>query len=189
MSVSYTHLDVYKRQVAKISGKAKELAELKKSIPEWWEVDFASLSPSVIADQQYAQRITSLFQYATKQYDEFSEHTLYRHELTEEQENRNGRDYFKMNTVSYEYNAKDRFKNKISEYGTIPKIDQLREMTRMIELHIKSNSDNSVKWVPVLTDEEQEELEQQRLVELVREEKQKSVANLHHCLLYTSRCV
>lgn len=166
--------------VAKISSKAKELAELKKSIPDWWEVDFASLSPSVIADQQYAQRMTSLFQYATKQYDEFSEHTLYRHELTEEQENRDGRDYFKMNPVSYEYNAKDRFKNKISEYGTIPKIDQLREMTRMIELHIKSNSDNSVKWVPVLTDEEQEELEQQRLVELVREEKQKSVANLHH---------
>jgi hypothetical protein len=62
--------------VSKISGKAKELAELNKSIPEWWIVDFASLSPSVIADQQYAQRMTSLFQYVTKQESEFSEHTF-----------------------------------------------------------------------------------------------------------------
>lgn len=166
--------------VAKISGKAKELAELKKAIPDWWEVDFAALSPSVIADQQYAQRMTSLFLYAAKQADEFSDHTLYRHELTEGQEERNGRDYFKMNPVSYEYSAKAEFKKLIAECGTIPKIDQLREMTRMIELHIKAHSDNSVKWVPVLTDSEQEELDNQRLVELSREAKQKSISTLHH---------
>ena len=60
--------------VAKISGKAKELAELKKAIPDWWPVDFTSLSPSLIADPQYVQRMTALFQYAARQADAFGDH-------------------------------------------------------------------------------------------------------------------
>ncbi len=165
--------------VAKISGKAKELAELKKSIPDWWEVDFAALSPSVINDAQYGSRLAGVFKYAKQQADAFKLVTLYKDQRTVDMETRNGREYYKVEPVAYEYDAPAVFKKKISDCGTLPKIDQLREMAREIEVHIRLFSSDEVRWLPVLTDEEQAEAEENRRVQQRHEERDRSIATVH----------
>lgn len=165
--------------VAKISGKAKELADLKKAIPEWWEVDFASLAPSVISDQQYGQRLLVLFKYADQQSQTLPVMTLYEEQRTDDRETRNGREYYKLVPVAYDYDAAEEFRQKALEFGTIPKIDQLREITRSIELTIKYNSKSEESWLPVLTDAEQSELDEKIRIKQIRDEQDRSVATVH----------
>ena len=70
--------------IAKIKSKAKTLSELSKTIPDWWDVDLASITKSVVNDQQYAQRLTDMFKLAGDCSDGFGIETLYRHEDTSE---------------------------------------------------------------------------------------------------------
>lgn len=128
---------------------------LLNAIPAWWQLDTMPLIDLAIRNE--AQSITRAITLAREINDSLQIATAYRHTDSGVIEDRDGREYRRFDPVPFEYDQRAAFRDRVRELASIPDANQLRDIQRGILEYARIMADQSVRWEPVLSDDEIED--------------------------------
>lgn len=166
--------------IAKIKAKVDVIKRAVPSIPEWWDVDVSKLAALAISNEKEAERRASVFELAGKLHDSLGVVEIFTHSETGEKTERDGREYYVLQANPVQFDQQQYFRADVLRNTTIPSADAVRRIHSDILKHTANSSDQSERLAPVLTEEEQSELDQ-RIQEMQAAEWRESIARkVHH---------
>ena len=152
---------------------------IEKAIPQWWNIDFKSVVELAISNKTKANSFVTMFTAATEIADSLKTVTIYQYEkcLVRSDTNsesycrngqkegekviRDGREYYVLNPVAVEYDQRGQFMAEVKELVSFPTTEEIRKIRSDILKYVKGYSDNSIRYMPVFTDKEWEEIKKQ----------------------------
>lgn len=142
---------------------------IEDAIPQWWNIDFNSVAELSISNKAKATSLTTMFTTATEIADSLKTITIYQYEKGEKVI-RDGREYYVLNPIAVEYDQCGQFMAEAKKLVSLPTTEEIRKIRSDILKYVKEYSDNSIRYMPVFTDEEWEKIKkQEREIEAIRE--------------------
>lgn len=138
------------------------LKTIEKAIPQWWNIDFKSVAELAISNKTKANSLVTMFTAATEIADSLKTVTIYQYEKSEKVI-RDGREYYVLNPIAVEYDQRGQFMAEVKELVSFPTTEEIRKNRSDILKYVKEYSDNSIRYMPVFTDKEWEEIKKQEM--------------------------
>lgn len=143
--------------VAQTKDRVKAVQDVIAKVPSWWPASENKLAALALSNPKEASRRAAVFEEAGKLEQSLGMITVYDHPATDEITSRDGRDYYVAKPVAREYDQAADFRAEVIGMATVPSPDALRGIHRRILDQTREKSDQSERFVPVLSEAEQAE--------------------------------
>jgi site-specific DNA-methyltransferase (adenine-specific) len=130
--------------------------------PAWLDRAVESLCKACLLSTAAAKATARTLTAVAALYDGLPENVvLYRHEKTDETKDIDGREMVRMRTVPIEFDARGLFASQVAAMTSIKESDAT-QLCQVIRRRIEEESEASEKWVPLLTDAQQAEIDKHK---------------------------